>query len=115
MEQDLIKLNESVPLPLTPYEHPSSFKWKLLDVYLNKFKDVIYYKAVCKRIIVLGYAVPANIINSFKKVNSNALLDILVSHGILDDATDLVIDYIDALLNYNGKQSDFDIKVRFLV
>jgi hypothetical protein len=53
---------------------PESFKWKLLHIYLEKYSDVVYYKAVCKRLLTLGYDVPSYIINSFKKVNSKCFI-----------------------------------------
>jgi hypothetical protein len=47
---------------------PNSLKWRLLQTYLEKFDDVVYYKAVCKRILTLGFEIPNYIINSFKVV-----------------------------------------------
>jgi hypothetical protein len=89
---------------------PESFKWKLLHIYLEKYSDVVYYKAVCKRLLTLGYEVPSYIINSFKKVNSNALLQLFINFGLLEEAYDLCIDYMDALMTSRGI-GRFDIKV----
>ena len=60
----MIKLNLFYLNP--PFISPSNLKWKLLHIYLEKYNDVVYYKAVCKRLLTLGFEIPNYILNSFK-------------------------------------------------
>jgi hypothetical protein len=41
-------------------------KWKLLHSYLERYNDKVYYKAVCNRILTLGFEIPNYIVTSFQ-------------------------------------------------
>jgi tetratricopeptide (TPR) repeat protein len=109
IDYEIIKNNESIRQPQSPYESPMSLKWKLLHSYLVKFNDSSYFKAACIRIITIGFQVPHYIVDSFKKRDTHSLLKIYVNYGLWEKAIELVQDYIDAILT-NERLSSFDIK-----
>jgi hypothetical protein len=59
---------------------------------------------------MLGHEIPLEIICSFKKLNLNALLQTYVSFGYWEEAKQMIVDYINAILTGSGVD-DFNIKV----
>ncbi len=78
---------------------------------MKKFNDIVYYKSVCKRIIMLETEIPHYIIDSFKKLNSNALLQIYINYGFWEEAIELTQQYIKAVL-IDGGVNTLDFKVK---
>ncbi|CAF0770482.1 unnamed protein product [Brachionus calyciflorus] len=93
-EIEMIKKNESLKPSISPYENPYSFKWKLLESYLDKLNDSIYYKNVCQRILILGYEIPATVQYKFKLLNPQSLLSIYLNYGLWNEALNLIKELI---------------------
>ena len=60
---------------------------------------------------MLETEIPHYIIDSFKKLNSNALLQIYITYGFWQDAVDLIHQYIEAILLDGTSMRTFDLKV----
>lgn len=100
-EFDFLKNNNSIPISFTPYENPTSFKWKLLVFYLQKYKNTIFYQAVCRRLLKNGSQLVDLIVHSLKLLNPNALLNIYIEFDKWEDSIDLINDQIELIVQ-NG-------------
>ncbi len=60
---------------------------------------------------MLETEIPHYIIDSFKKLNSNALLQIYITYGFWQEAVDLIHHYIEAVLLDGSTMKTFDLKV----
>ena len=88
--------------------------WRLLRNYLTKFTSVnvpIYHKAVATKLLSLGCNLPIWFVNDYKRRNPGQLLRIYTSYDLLEEAGELAIEYINAVLGI-GKES-FGIEVGF--
>ena len=45
---------------------PNCYKWKMLHYYLEKYSNLVYYDAVCKRLLTFGQSIPDYIESAFK-------------------------------------------------
>ncbi|KAJ8978443.1 hypothetical protein NQ317_017646 [Molorchus minor] len=80
--------------------------WQLLREYLEKYEEsnmTTLHNVVCKRIINLRLYVPHWLLSSYKLRNSSELLRLLHSSGRLEEAIELVNDYLLAAMGY-GKE-----------
>ena len=86
--------------------------WRLLRHYLLKFTETsgpIYHKAVATKLLSLGCLLPTWLVNDYKKRNPAELLRIYICFDLLEEAGDLSIEYVNAVLGI-GKES-FGLKV----
>ena len=105
--------------PSSPYFLNISYSaveqaWRLLKRYLAKFTGVngpIYHKAVATKLLSLSCSLPTWFVNDYKEKNAPELLRIYISFDLLEEASELAVTYIDAVLGI-GKES-FGIQVLF--
>ncbi|XP_077176981.1 nuclear pore complex protein Nup160 [Paroedura picta] len=85
--------------------------WRLLSSYLDRFKSQnhLYHRCVINKLLSHGVPLPNWLINSYKKVDAAELLRLYLNYDLLEEAVDLVLEYVDAVL---GKgHSYFGIEV----
>jgi len=81
--------------------------WRLLKHYLAKFTSMngpIYHKAVATKLLSLSCSLPTWFVNDYKEKNAPELLRIYISFDLLEEAGELAVAYIDAVLGI-GKES----------
>ncbi|XP_020647772.3 nuclear pore complex protein Nup160 isoform X1 [Pogona vitticeps] len=80
--------------------------WRLLSYYLDKYKcqNSPYHRCVINKLLSHGVPLPNWLINSYKKVDAAELLRLYLNYDLLEEAVDLVLEYVDALL---GKGHDY--------
>ena len=86
--------------------------WRLLQSYLQKFtaiKGPLYHKAVAKKLLSLSCSLPTWLVNDYKERNAAELLQLYVNFDLLEEAGELTIEYINAVLGI-GKEY-FGLKV----
>ena len=71
----------------------------------------IYHKAVATKLLSLSCSLPTWFVNDYKQKNAAELLRIYINFDMLEEAGELAIDYINAVLGI-GKES-FGIEVSF--
>ncbi|KAJ8795873.1 hypothetical protein J1605_002635 [Eschrichtius robustus] len=74
--------------------------WRLLSTYLEKYKvqNNLYHHCVINKLLSHGVPLPNWLINSYKKVDAAALLRLYLNYDLLEEAVDLVSEYVDAVL-----------------
>ncbi|KAK9500761.1 hypothetical protein O3M35_001960 [Rhynocoris fuscipes] len=75
--------------------------WRLLERLISKYekdKETVLHKAASLKMLEMGVFLPAWLIASYKKRNAAELLKLYLSHGYLEEASDLACDYIRAAL-----------------
>ncbi|KAJ8920022.1 hypothetical protein NQ315_011672 [Exocentrus adspersus] len=117
---------------LTEQEHPSAWNWlvendlqdlpvnrdsaadvvwQLLQEYLEKYEEprmtVLHY-VVCKKIIHMRMYIPQWLLASYKIRNASELLRLLHSCGRLEEAIELVNEYLLAALGYGKELYGFE-------
>ena len=88
--------------------------WRLLRSYLDKFTKIngpVYHKSVATKLLSLGYSLPTWFVNDYKQKNAAELLRILINFDLLEEAGDLAIEYVNAVLGI-GKEN-FGLKVGY--
>ncbi|XP_062972887.1 nuclear pore complex protein Nup160 [Elgaria multicarinata webbii] len=80
--------------------------WRLLSSYLDRytFQNSPYHRCVINKLLSHGVPLPNWLINSYKKVDAAELLRLYLNYDLLEEAVDLVLEYVDALL---GKGHDY--------
>ncbi|XP_053141230.1 nuclear pore complex protein Nup160 [Hemicordylus capensis] len=80
--------------------------WRLLSSWLDRYKlqNNPYHRCVINKLLSHGVPLPTWLINSYKKVDPAELLRLYLNYDLLDEAVDLVLEYVDALL---GKGHDY--------
>ena len=100
-EYDFLKNNDSLSISQLAYEHPSVFKWKLLELYLTKYNNPVYYKLVCERLLKNCFELPEFVVESFKKLDPNCLLQVYIDYNCWNDAIQLVNEQMNLVLDDN--------------
>lgn len=74
--------------------------WKLLSTYLERYKvqNNLYHHCVINKLLSHGVPLPNWLINSYKKVDAAELLRLYLNYDLLEEAVDLVSEYVDAVL-----------------
>ncbi|XP_068947747.1 nuclear pore complex protein Nup160 [Petaurus breviceps papuanus] len=74
--------------------------WRLLSSYLEKHKcqNNLYHHCVINKLLSHGAPLPSWLINSYKKVDAAELLRLYLNYDLLEEAVDLVSEYVDAVL-----------------
>ncbi|XP_071489646.1 nuclear pore complex protein Nup160-like [Diadema antillarum] len=81
--------------------------WHLLQLYLERHDTVgnhVHYQTVIKKVLSLGFQLPQWLVNSYKKLDPGNLLLLYISFDLLEEAGNLAIEFIDALL---GKGEEY--------
>jgi hypothetical protein len=63
--------------------------------------------------LTFGYELPADIVGSFKKLNTHALLELYVAYSNWQEACSLVKEYLTSIM-VNKETERYDIKVFFI-
>ncbi|XP_054714672.1 nuclear pore complex protein Nup160-like [Uloborus diversus] len=85
--------------------------WHMLEKYLQKYEDPgksLLHRCVSEKLLVLGAALPAWLRLSYQKRNFTELIALYICHGLLQDALELTVKYIKAVLG--TRKEDFDLK-----
>ncbi|XP_029438431.1 nuclear pore complex protein Nup160 [Rhinatrema bivittatum] len=74
--------------------------WRLLSSYLTKYKSQNnqYHRCIINQLLSHGVPLPNWLINSYKAVDAAELLRLYLNYDLLAEASDLVLEYLDALL-----------------
>ncbi|XP_054999227.1 nuclear pore complex protein Nup160 [Sorex araneus] len=74
--------------------------WRLLSTYLDRYKvqNNLYHHCVIKKLLTHGVPLPNWLINSYKQVDAAELLRLYLNYDLLEEAVDLVSEYVDAVL-----------------
>ncbi|XP_053741482.1 nuclear pore complex protein Nup160 [Synchiropus splendidus] len=74
--------------------------WRLLSSYLDKYPshNGSHHRCVVRKLLSHGAPLPDWLIQSYKAVDAAALLRLYLNYDLLEDAADLVMEYVDALL-----------------
>eukprot|EP00795_Rhopilema_esculentum_P012941 gene12941-3700_t len=81
--------------------------WRLLRSYLDKFTKIngpVYHKSVAIKLLSLGYSLPTWFVHDYKQRNAAELLRILINFDLLEEAGDLAVEYVNAVLGV-GKEN----------
>ncbi|EPY76997.1 nuclear pore complex protein Nup160 [Camelus ferus] len=74
--------------------------WRLLSTYLERYKvqNNLYHHCVINKLLSHGVPLPNWLINSYKMVDAAELLRLYLNYDLLEEAVDLVSEYVDAVL-----------------
>ncbi|XP_043938685.1 nuclear pore complex protein Nup160 [Protopterus annectens] len=74
--------------------------WRLLSSYLDKYpsQNAQHHCCVIKKLLSHGVPLPNWLVNDYKQVNAAGLLRLYLNFDLLEEATELVVEYVDALL-----------------
>uniref|UniRef100_A0A8B9YK24 Nucleoporin 160 n=1 Tax=Bos mutus grunniens TaxID=30521 RepID=A0A8B9YK24_BOSMU len=74
--------------------------WRLLSAYLERYKvqNNLYHHCVINKLLSHGVPLPNWLINSYKKVDAAELLRLYLNYDLLEEAVELVSEYVDAVL-----------------
>ncbi|XP_071795537.1 nuclear pore complex protein Nup160-like [Asterias amurensis] len=85
---------------------PADLAWRLLKLYLEKHDNIgdhSHYKCVINKLLSLGYQLPTWLINAYKKLNPASLLLLYITYDMLEEATALAMEYIDAVQGHGSE------------
>ncbi|TKS72896.1 Nuclear pore complex protein [Collichthys lucidus] len=74
--------------------------WRLLASYLDRYPSANgqYHRCVINKLLSHGVPLPDWLVKSYKAVDAASLLRLFLNFDLLDDAAELVTEYVDALL-----------------
>nr|XP_023673218.1 nuclear pore complex protein Nup160 [Paramormyrops kingsleyae] len=74
--------------------------WRLLASYLEKYpsQNAQHQFCVINKLLSHGVALPDWLVNSYKVVDTAALLRLYLNYDLLEEAVELVLEYVDAVL-----------------
>ncbi|XP_075401825.1 nuclear pore complex protein Nup160 [Tenrec ecaudatus] len=74
--------------------------WRLLSAYLDRYRvqNNLYHHCVINKLLSHGVPLPTWLTNSYKKVDAAELLRLYLNYDLLEEAVDLVSEYVDAVL-----------------
>ncbi|TMS01076.1 nuclear pore complex protein Nup160 [Larimichthys crocea] len=74
--------------------------WRLLASYLDRYPSANgqYHRCVINKLLSHGVPLPDWLVKSYKTVDAASLLRLFLNFDLLDDAAELVTEYVDALL-----------------
>ncbi|XP_052552283.1 nuclear pore complex protein Nup160 [Tympanuchus pallidicinctus] len=92
--------NQLPPLFTTKESSATDEAWRLLSSYLERYpsQNSLYHRCVINKLLAHGIPLPTWLINSYKKVDAAALLRLYLNYDLLEEAGDLVLEYVDAVL-----------------
>ncbi|XP_067406756.1 nuclear pore complex protein Nup160 isoform X2 [Emydura macquarii macquarii] len=97
---DWLAANQLCSVITTKESSATDEAWRLLSSYLDKYKSQnhLYHHCVINKLLSHGVPLPNWLINSYKKVDAAELLRLYLNFALLEEAADLVLEYVDALL-----------------
>ncbi|NXH18801.1 NU160 protein, partial [Bucco capensis] len=97
---DWLAANQLSSLVTTKECSATDEAWRLLSAYLERYpsQNSLYHRCVINKLLVHGIPLPNWLINSYKKVDAAELLRLYLSYDLLEEAVDLVLEYVDAVL-----------------
>uniref|UniRef100_A0A8C8SMP3 Nucleoporin 160 n=1 Tax=Pelusios castaneus TaxID=367368 RepID=A0A8C8SMP3_9SAUR len=97
---DWLATNQLCSVITTKESSATDEAWRLLSSYLDRYKSQnhLYHHCVINKLLSHGVPLPNWLINSYKKVDVAELLRLYLNYALLEEAADLVLEYVDALL-----------------
>uniref|UniRef100_A0A8C3XK86 Nucleoporin 160 n=1 Tax=Chelydra serpentina TaxID=8475 RepID=A0A8C3XK86_CHESE len=97
---DWLAANQLSSVITTKESSATDEAWRLLSSYLDRYKSQnhLYHHSVINKLLSHGVPLPNWLINSYKKVDAAELLRLYLNYALLEEAVDLVLEYVDALL-----------------
>ncbi|XP_053883898.1 nuclear pore complex protein Nup160 isoform X2 [Malaclemys terrapin pileata] len=97
---DWLAANQLSSVITTKESSATDEAWRLLSSYLDRYKSQnhLYHHCVINKLLSHGVPLPNWLINSYKKVDAAELLRLYLNYALLEEAVDLVLEYVDALL-----------------
>ncbi|XP_039392857.1 nuclear pore complex protein Nup160 isoform X2 [Mauremys reevesii] len=97
---DWLAANQLSSVITTKESSATDEAWRLLASYLDRYKSQnhLYHHCVINKLLSHGVPLPNWLINSYKKVDAAELLRLYLNYALLEEAVDLVLEYVDALL-----------------
>uniref|UniRef100_A0A452I247 Uncharacterized protein n=1 Tax=Gopherus agassizii TaxID=38772 RepID=A0A452I247_9SAUR len=97
---DWLAANQLSSVITTKESSATDEAWRLLASYLDRYKSQnhLYHHCVINKLLSHGVPLPNWLINSYKKVDAAELLRLYLNYALLEEAVDLVLEYMDALL-----------------
>ncbi|EDO48976.1 predicted protein [Nematostella vectensis] len=110
---DWLRANDSVGPSFSQDKSTADQAWHLLQYYLDKqgthldkqgmHEGRSYHRCVATKLLSLGAHLPSWLVNDFKRLSPSELLYLYVTYDMLQEATDLAIEYIHAVQG-DGKE-----------
>ncbi|XP_075044180.1 nuclear pore complex protein Nup160 [Mixophyes fleayi] len=74
--------------------------WRLMTSYLetHKTQNCLYHRCIIDKLLSHGVPLPNWLINSYKAVDAAELLRLYLKYDLLEEAAELVLEYVDAIL-----------------
>nr|7VOP_D Chain D, Nucleoporin 160kDa [Xenopus laevis]7VOP_M Chain M, Nucleoporin 160kDa [Xenopus laevis] len=74
--------------------------WRLMISYLDKYesKNTLYHHCIINKLLSHGVPLPNWLINRYKAMDAAELLRLYLKYDLLEEAAELVLEYVDALL-----------------
>uniref|UniRef100_A0A8D2HUQ8 Nucleoporin 160 n=1 Tax=Urocitellus parryii TaxID=9999 RepID=A0A8D2HUQ8_UROPR len=90
--------------------------WRLLSTYLDRYKvqNNLYHHCVINKLLSHGVPLPNWLINSYKKVDAAELLRLYLNYDLLEEAVDLVSEYVDAVLGKGHQYFGIELSQKIL-
>ncbi|XP_038262757.1 nuclear pore complex protein Nup160 isoform X2 [Dermochelys coriacea] len=97
---DWLAANQLSSVVTTKESSATDEAWRLLSSYLDRYKSQnhLYHHCVINKLLSHGVPLPNWLVNSYKKVDAAELLRLYLNYALLEEAVDLVLEYVDALL-----------------
>uniref|UniRef100_A0A8B9I8A2 Nucleoporin 160 n=1 Tax=Anser brachyrhynchus TaxID=132585 RepID=A0A8B9I8A2_9AVES len=97
---DWLAANQLSALVTTKESSATDEAWRLLSSYLERYpsQNSLYHRCVINKLLAHGIPLPNWLINSYKKVDAAELLRLYLNYDLLEEAADLVLEYVDAVL-----------------
>ncbi|XP_065611600.1 nuclear pore complex protein Nup160 [Cyrtonyx montezumae] len=97
---DWLAANQLSALVTTKESSATDEAWRLLSSYLERYpsQNSLYHRCVINKLLAHGIPLPTWLINSYKEVDAAQLLRLYLNYDLLEDAGDLVLEYVDAVL-----------------
>ncbi|ESO97630.1 hypothetical protein LOTGIDRAFT_228261 [Lottia gigantea] len=111
---DWLKENYSVSGAPTREASCVDQAWWLLQYYIECYecKNGKYHRCIAERLLSHGFSLPTWFLNSYRSINASELLRLYINYDLLEDAGDLVLEYVEAMLeSLSGSTSNrYNIK-----
>ncbi|XP_060694690.1 nuclear pore complex protein Nup160 [Hemiscyllium ocellatum] len=97
---DWLKANQIPSIIATKESSATDEAWRLLSSYLDRYQSpsAQYHRCVINKLLSHGVPLPNWLINSYKKVDVAGLLRLYLNYDLLEEAVELVLEYVDALM-----------------
>lgn len=93
-------------------EETENVGWRLLERFITKYekeKETILHKSAVLKLLEMGMFLPSWLSSSYIKRNAPELLKLYLSHGYLEQASQLACDYIRAAMGTGSEAFSLDL------